>query len=478
MTGHNGYRRAIELVEQGKHQDALKLIEEYVVSNPQDVEALNDTGAILHSLGRSEDAVECFLRARKIAPDSPQVLWNLAEAFLALGRPDRVVSLFEDMQKSNLLNPELINRTATMLIDQGNKASAIEALLVSRDTWAGQEVIEPMIEVLRAKRPKVAFFCGGDGMTFLNDVLPFLSRRFQVEVFQGTEPQQMTELMNWADIAWFEWCTNLAVLGSNMSKSCKIIVRLHRYEAYLDWPQQVNWDNVDVLITVGNSFTRKNLVAQVPDIESRTQIETIANGVDLNAFPFVDRPKGKNIAFLSNLRMVKNPGLILQCMQKLNYIDPDYKLFFAGAIQDTVVQQYLEHMVEVLDLSDVVFFDGYQQDVPRWLADKHYIVSTSLVEGVPVGILQAMASGLKPVIHNFPGACEIFPQQYLFNISEEFCDQILSDDYRPKDYRQFVAANYSVTKQLNRVNQLFTEIETQLQTAPQTEPFVHQPNCV
>jgi glycosyltransferase involved in cell wall biosynthesis len=189
---------------------------------------------------------------------------------------------------------------------------------------------------------------------------------------------------------------------------------------------------------------------------------TIPNGVNLEKFAFTERKRGKNIAFLANLRMVKNPAFVLQCMQKLHYIDPGYRLFFGGTFQDGALEQYLRYMVDALDLRDVVFFDGWQEDVGSWLEDKHYIVSTSIIESQGMGLLEAMACGLKPVIHNFPGADQIFPSEFLFNISEQFCQQILSDTYEPGKYRRFVEENYSLRNQLNKINDLLRQLEAEI----------------
>jgi glycosyltransferase involved in cell wall biosynthesis len=215
-------------------------------------------------------------------------------------------------------------------------------------------------------------------------------------------------------------------------------------------------------VTVGNSFVRDALLQRVPDIERRTSVVTIPNGVNLPSFTFVNRPRGKNIAFLANLRMVKNPAFLLQCMQKLRYIDPEYRLFFAGMPSDAALEQYLRHMVDALELRDVVSFDGWQTDVNSWLQDKHYIVSTSIIESQGMGILEGMACGLKPVIHNFPGAGQIFPSEYLFNISEEFCAQICSDAYDPAKYRRFVEQNYPLKGQLDKINGIFIQFESEM----------------
>jgi glycosyltransferase involved in cell wall biosynthesis len=153
-------------------------------------------------------------------------------------------------------------------------------------------------------------------------------------------------------------------------------------------------------------------------------------------------------------------------MQKLHYIDPGYRLFFAGMFQDAALEQYVRHMVDALDLRDVVSFDGWQPDVRSWLEDKHYIVSTSIIESQGMGLLEAMACGLKPVIHNFPGASQIFPAEFLFNIAEEFCAQICSGAYEPQRYRRFVEERYALKDQLRKVNNIFTRLEAQINSRP------------
>jgi len=458
----NFYQRGLELAEAGQYQESLGYIQEHLRTAPEDAQALNDIGAILHCLGRSDEAIEHFVRARKLKDDSAEIVWNLVEAYLAVGRPHEAMKLFDDMEQMGILNPDILNRTANASLNQNNKADAIEMLLRSLQISPDQEILNPMAEVIRNKRAKIAFFCGGDGMTFLNEIAEFAKCRYPVRFFEGGDINQMSELMRWSDISWFEWCTNLAVAGSQLPKVCKNIIRLHRYEAYGQRPQQVNWANIDLLITVGNSFTKDALISRVPDIETQTSMAAIPNGVNLEKFAFVNRPRGKNIAFLANLRMVKNPAFILQCMQKLHYIDPEYHLFLGGIFQDSALEQYLKHMINALDLGDVVFFDGWQADVNSWLEDKHYIVSTSIIESQGMGLLEGMACGLKPIIHNFPGAKQIFPTEFLFNIAEEFCEQILSDKYEPEVYRRFVEGNYPLKSQLNKINDILIALEAEL----------------
>jgi hypothetical protein len=469
---NSGYQRGLELAEAGRHQEALVHIQEHLRGNPDDAQALNDAGAILHCLGRQKEAIDHIVRARSFNGDSAEITWNLAEAYIAAGEANQAAQLLDDMERMGILSADVLNRVANVFLNQNDKANAIEMLLRSLEMSPQQEILKPMLQVIHSKRPKIAFFCGADGMTFLNEIVDFAKQRFETRVFEGRTKEELYELMQWSDISWFEWCTDLAVIASNLPKVCKNIVRLHRYEAYLHWPQQINWQNIDMLITVGNSFVKDALLKQVPNIENVTRLISIPNGVNLEKFKFIERQRGKDIAFLGNFRMVKNPAFVLQCMQKLHYIDPQYRLFFGGIFQDSALEQHVKYMVNALELGGVVFFDGWQKDVNLWLADKHYIVSTSIIESQGMGLLEGMACGLKPVIHNFPGAIEIFPSEFLFNISEDFCREVLSDKYEPYRYRKFVEESYSQKKQLSEINRIFVgyEAETELKCRSSEAP--------
>jgi len=454
----------LALAQAGRYEDALGCVRQCVESEPDNVGAWNDMGAILYRLGRAKEAAGCFERAKALVGPSGQLYWNLAQSYLADGRPGEAAGLFDEMQRLGALNVDIVIRCADAFIVSGDNAGAAEVLGDAARFFPGSSRLQSKLAVIGSAGTKLAFFCGADGTTFLKDILKFAGQRFQVRFFNGKTYGDMYELMKWSDISWFEWCTDLAMNGSKMPKVCRNIIRLHRYEAYLDCPKEVNWDNIDVLITVGNRCVNEILSVKVPDIASRTRMVEIANGVDLAKFGFIEHACGKNIAFVGDLRLVKNPMFALQCMHRLHSIDDEYKLSFAGRMpdEDAFVEQYLRHMVDVLGLGEVVFFDGWQGNIGSWLADKHHIISTSVIESQGMGILEGMACGLKPVVHNFPGAEEIFGSEFLFNTTEEFCGRILSAEYEPRRYRGFVEERYSLLGQLERINEVLVGIQREL----------------
>ncbi len=455
MAKLNAYQEGLAMAKAGKKDLALELFQQHLQSQPDDGQAWNDAGTILFKSGHADEAISCLERARELTGRSGQVYLNLSEAYIKTGKPSKAAELFDKMADLQILNPDLVNRYAENLARNGDAKGAMEIMRKGKMLLLDemQTLAEPENDIDRPFR--VAFFCGGDGPAFLEDIYKFAQDRFEVRTFAGGSEQQLQELMEWSDVSWFEWCSNLAVIGTRLPKVCKVIVRLHRYEAYTDWAGQVNWDNVDTLITVGNRHVDKVLTRQVPSIALRTNMVGVPNGVNLDKFRFVERSRGKNIAFAANFRMVKNPMFLLQCMKKLNEIDGEYKLFMAGKSLQLEVENYLKHMTAALELERVVSWDGWQENMDQWFADKHYIVSTSVIESQGMGILEGMARGLKPVVHNFPGAEQTFTTRYLFNTAEEFCEQILSPEYQPQQYRRFVEEKYPLTGQLKRIEEIF-----------------------
>lgn len=145
------YLKAAELAEAGGHEQALNCIQEYLGSAPNDGEALNDAGAILHCLGHSEEAVNHLVKARSLEPDSAEIIWNLSETYLAVGKAEEAMKLFGDMERMGILNADVLNRTADVLLNKGNLAGALEMLHRSLKISPGQEILKPMIEVISRK---------------------------------------------------------------------------------------------------------------------------------------------------------------------------------------------------------------------------------------------------------------------------------------------------------------------------------------
>jgi glycosyltransferase involved in cell wall biosynthesis len=448
------------LLSQGRTEETVQWIQQFLHDQPFWASAWCDAGVLFFAIGQEKEAVRHFQHAVQL-PDCPKEAWlYLAHACTAAGQLESAIGLIDKLATESLLDESLVERIAALCVQRQDLAGAAETLRRAGRALPSSGTLDAIGRQILTRRAKIAFFCGADGATFLKPIAEALGRWHPVKMCEGTNTQQMAELMRWSDISWFEWATNLAQLGSTMPKVCRTIVRLHRYEAYSDFMKQIRWENIDLLLTVGNSFVIEALRRWVPDIRSRVRIASIPNGVDIDKIKFMPRRAGKKLAFIASARLVKNPALMLQCMARLVQLDPDYKLHIAGDNTELLAEQYMNYQIKELGLSKSVFFDGWQKDIPGWLADKHYLLVTSFIESQGMGCLEAMASGLRPMIHNFPGAKEIYGTPYLFNTPDEFCRAILSGQYDSAEYREFVERRYSLSRQVLKINEVITAFES------------------
>lgn len=312
---------------------------------------------------------------------------------------------------------------------------------------------------INEKKIKIAFFVKQGLDSFINDIINELSGKFIVRKIIVTSYSQIDEGMEWADVSWFEWCDELVIYGAGKrpSEGKKIICRLHSYEAFNFYPPLVKWQNIDCTIFVANHIRTTVLKETSIDTE-RTII--IPNGVNIDKFNYSKREKGFNIAFTGYINYKKGPMLLLQTIKAIVDRDNRYKLYIAGEFQDLRYIQYFKQMLEEMNLKSNVFYQGWQKDLNKWLEDKQYILCTSVLESQGMGIMQAMSKGIKPVIHNFAGAKEIYDKKYLWNTINEAADMIFSDEYSSLEYRKYIESRYKQEDMIHKITQLILNVTT------------------
>jgi glycosyltransferase involved in cell wall biosynthesis len=300
---------------------------------------------------------------------------------------------------------------------------------------------------------KIVFFVKGGLDNFLHNVISVLSNEYETKKVVVTNYNQIEEAMKWADICWFEWCDELIVYGSKLeiAEQKIILCRLHSYEAFTEYIMQVNWSNVDKLICV-SEFIKNNVLSKTN--MDKEKIIVIPNGIDVNKYMYKERKKGFNIAFIGYINYKKGPMLLLHTFKAIYEKDNRYKLFIAGTFQDERYVLYFNHMIKEMGLRESVIYEGWQQDLNTWMEDKEYILCTSLLESQNVSVMQAMSKGIKPIIHNFVGAKDVYPTNYLWTSIDEAVNMVGEDKYDSKEYRNFVVNSFSVGIQKQKINRL------------------------
>lgn len=267
------------------------------------------------------------------------------------------------------------------------------------------------------------------------------------------------------DTVWLEWGNQLAEAFTRRTPRLldgkRVILRIHSYEVLDGLADRIDFTLVDDLVFVAPHI-RDILLTRRPDIGSLVKrIHVIPNGVDCGAFAPIEREPGHNVAFLGTVDFKKDPMVLMHAFQSLHRRDARCHLHIGGASGHLRYRVSMPHFVRNNGLEGAVTFHGRVLDVPAWLRPMHFIICTSLMEGHPVGLLEAMATGCRPLIYNWPGAEAFYPREYLWNNHDEL-RQRMTDGPDPAGVRAFVQSNYSVSRQAEAVKRMLLDGTTEV----------------
>ncbi|MBW9158427.1 glycosyltransferase [Clostridium tagluense] len=323
----------------------------------------------------------------------------------------------------------------------------------------------------KTDKKNIVFFVKQGLDSFLEDIIMGLSSEYETKKIIVTDFKQIDEEMKWADICWFEWCDELISYGSklNIAKEKKIICRIHSYEAFTDYPANVAWENVDKIIFVAEHI--KNFVIENFSIDEEKAI-VISNGIDEEKWTFTERRPGFNIAYVGYINYKKGPMLLLHAFKSIYDRNNQYKLFIAGKFQDHRDVLYFNQMIKEFGLEENAIYEGWQDNLDKWLEDKNYILCTSILESQNMSVMQAMVKGIKPIIHNFVGARNIYPKSLVWNTINEAAHMITDNEYNSKEYCSFVLNGFELHHQIEKLKSVFTNLLQTKKTAMIEQPLV------
>jgi len=160
----------------------------------------------------------------------------------------------------------------------------------------------------------------------------------------------------------------------------------------------------DSIITLSESL-RRELVEEY-DITSKNRITVLPLGFDLSSFAAVERKQGTFreawnipanaplVGIIGRLLPVKNHRLFLRAAALVRAQRPEARFVIVGNGEQ---REPLREFAAELGLTDAVTFTGWQQDVEQIYSDLDVLVTSSLNEGTPVPIIEALAAGC-PVV--------------------------------------------------------------------------------
>jgi glycosyltransferase involved in cell wall biosynthesis len=143
--------------------------------------------------------------------------------------------------------------------------------------------------------------------------------------------------------------------------------------------------------------------------------ELIRSGVKLSELPAaVDKARLKMgagigmhkplVVSIGNLKPQKNAGDFVAVAAKVCAALPEARFYFIG---DGPQRRELEARVFALGLEGRVLLPGWRRDAAQWLAAADAFVMTSLWEGLPRSLVEAMASGVPPLCYAVDGVSDL-----------------------------------------------------------------------
>lgn len=254
----------------------------------------------------------------------------------------------------------------------------------------------------------------------------FVVRGHKFAVFPKVAPTD-------SDIVIHGWAT-----GTSPVNKARNIVFLRRYELFDGGLAKVDWSKVHALVCVNSWF--KTVAEQIFEKEKiSVPIYLIYNGLDLEKWTFKERGRGKKIGMACFIHTKKNIPLALQILAAL---PKDYELHIAGDIQDACLAEYLVHVSRAMERDVHLYGQIPSRHLNEWWDGMDYCLSTSLSEGNPNNVIEAMAKGIKPIVHCWPGAEDQFPRHLFRTVNEAVA--LINSPYESSEYRKEVQELFSL----------------------------------
>lgn len=391
-------------------------------------------GEALFEAQEFEKARECFLDVLREEPGAVQAYNNLG------------VIAFQ--QKRYRDADRLFNRAIEIVPDFADAAQNLAAL----------EEACPASSFARFPPPQLNGLNIAIVNTFKNRFTRLWTDYFgqtnRVRVVQPKGYEDLLDLGNWADIIWSAWCNEPVIFLSLNKKAPLLVSHVRSFEILTqEYTSKINWRSIDQAIFVADHIRQVALEIIDPPF-SAVPSALVPNCIDLDNYPFYQKAPGFDVAYVGYINHKKGISLLLQCIAAAVEYDDRYRFHLAGDFQEKRFEVYVKHLVSEMGLREHVIPQGWVDDIPAFLSGMDYVISTSPWEGCPNNVIEAMACGVKPLVHNWRGARDLFGDDLVFNTVDEFLQMLTSPTYDSESLRNIVAMKYNAAVCLPQLEQV------------------------
>lgn len=177
------------------------------------------------------------------------------------------------------------------------------------------------------------------------------------------------------------------------------------------------------IITVSDSVKNELISLR---IAQKNKIAVIPLGLELDRFLGISIRNNNvlNIGIVGRLVIVKNHRLFLEAANKVIKNNPQIKLKF-NIVGDGELKEELKSCAYKLGINAQVNFLGWQKDVVKAYSELDIVALTSINEGTPVSLIEAMASGKAVIATDVGGVRDLLGKEINIDIKPDADFKIL-----------------------------------------------------
>ncbi|MFH1059295.1 MAG: glycosyltransferase [Pseudomonadota bacterium] len=441
-----------------------------------------------------DEAAQVFGRLLALEPERAGLHNSLAMALIMAGRPEKAPAHLEQalaLEPANHVFAANLGKYFLMGEDHAQAVQAFERALALAPPPARPELLglvnqclanlgrplrsldappppapapDAPVSLIPAAAPARSMLvcCAPGTDSFVANIVTGLAPDWAVEKLVSDQVEDLVAAIRRHDVLWIEWGNELAAFLTNQAGAeltgKRVILRIHAYEVMAGLALKIDYSRVTDLVFVCAGM-RDLFLHNKPEARQQVKrIHVIPNGIDTRRIAFTPRAPGFDLAYVGYINFKKGPQLLWHAFRALHERQPRCRLHVAGRFQDSYHEVAFRHFLERNGLTGAVRFHGWVEGIEQWLADKHAILCTSLSESQGLGLMEAMASGLRPLIHNFHTAEGIYPRHFLWNNLDELVRRY-HEPYDPALGRRFVEENYSLDLALTRLRRMLDDQE-------------------
>ncbi|GAA1773164.1 glycosyltransferase family 4 protein [Streptomonospora arabica] len=302
--------------------------------------------------------------------------------------------------------------------------------------------------------------------------LPGLDVRIdEWESLRNHDQYRSRELAAWADVVICEWCgPNALFYAEHKRTDQRLVVRLHRFELYAEWPRKLDIDKIDAVVCVSPYYAAltRELAGWPAD-----KVVVLPNWVDVDQ---LDRPKLPGAEFTLGMVGIapsrKRLDRGVEVLGELRRRDPRFTLAvktkqpwdYWWVWNRPEEREYYERTYRTVQrdplLAEGVVFDPFGPDVATWLRRVGFMLSTSDDESFHLAPAECAASGGIPAVLTWPGADTIYSGRWLHDSPKEMAEAIhaVVSEGRFDAARSAAKAEITENYALRRVCEMWTDL--------------------